>query len=191
MNHELSKTESILDLLLAHGAKIDDEDFLGRTALARFIVHSANRFVDYQSKLELLIAKGANVNVRQKDSKTPMYLVLDRGEGELELCHFFIDHKALVCMPINLNGKVYDNAAVYALALGKHACYDFLIKNKEPATSLEKQVQDLQKTVESLLLRIAKLEERPLLTANQSTQSTGSTSSGYQPAMFGLGGSKD
>jgi len=88
-------------LLLKYGARVDDRDDCGRTAL-HFAVdyddirrlglerkESVNRHI---STAEVLLSAGADVNALDTDGASPLYLACQRGETEIS--NFLLENKA-------------------------------------------------------------------------------------------------
>lgn len=68
-----AKNEPLARVLLDHGASPDAATWYGRTAL-----HFAAEFFD-PDIMALLIARGADVNARDNDGRTPLKVALDKG----------------------------------------------------------------------------------------------------------------
>lgn len=71
-NGDVARVES----LLGHGVKIDTPDYLGWTALYRAVLNGNT------SMVKKLLDSGANVNARNQDGKTPLFVIPD---GRIDL----------------------------------------------------------------------------------------------------------
>lgn len=82
-NGDLAKVES----LLARGVKIDTPDYLGWTPLYRTMINGHTKMV------QKLLDAGANVNARNRDGATPLFVVAD---GRVDLAEMLLGKGANV-----------------------------------------------------------------------------------------------
>jgi len=82
--------EKIAPLLLAHGAKVDLQNHAGQTALFLTTVAPAGHFSLTRKfylmrvhVMQMLLGKGANVNVKSKDGMTPLMMAASNENTEM------------------------------------------------------------------------------------------------------------
>ena len=85
---EHGASESLVRLLLAHGADANARDMAQRTPLHVALEHGAN-----ESLIRLLIDNGAHANVQSNNLQTPLHLALEHGANE-SLIRLLIDNGA-------------------------------------------------------------------------------------------------
>jgi ankyrin repeat protein len=176
----IANKAKVLDLLIPQGADINALNQFGRTASDALIFtlyeRISNRLFD---TLQLLADRKINVNSRQNDGKTSIYLALDRvtnnpnGPGfEYEICEFLVNKGARCDTLVNIKGTIY-NTTEYALNLAKHNCYD-LLKENLPKSHLEQNVKKLETAVQQLQDRVTALEQKqqPQLSPSNASQAS-------------------
>jgi|WetSurSiteA1Bulk_404760.scaffolds.fasta_scaffold82362_1 hypothetical protein len=84
--HSSSNGIQILEMLLAHGAKVDARNHIHQTPLFSTAVH------DSAPAAKVLLAHGAKVNARQDDGRTPLHWAA--LNGYCEVARVLIEHGA-------------------------------------------------------------------------------------------------
>ena len=64
----------MIETILSYGVLINEQDFEGNTAL-----HSATRCVKSSKIVQLLLQNGADINLRNKENKTPLNYAIEMG----------------------------------------------------------------------------------------------------------------
>lgn len=152
-NGDLAKVES----LLARGVKIDTPDYLGWTPLYRTMINGHTKMV------QKLLNSGANVNARNRDGETPLFVVAD---GRIDLAEMLLAKGANI-NAVNefgrtplmwmIQGRQNDDVALWLISKGAN----INARTKDGETALHVASEFGRKTVvRALLGRKADLNAR-------------------------------
>lgn len=108
-------------LLVQKGANINPADKRYGSPLFRAVMH--NRQDDRLNIIEFLLARGADVNIRDPRGETPLHVAARKGEGERKVIEMLVEHGA----DINARNARGETPLALAQKSGQSAIADYLI----------------------------------------------------------------
>ena len=119
MRESLNRAIHIIELLIKHKARVNDTDDYKNSPLHVLLTSSYSNEPFRFSKVQLLVASGADVNARNVRDVTPFMIAIQQADYSAEQALFLLDHGGDITLVDSAGRSAYDYAVTNTSAAGR------------------------------------------------------------------------